>query len=101
MLPVNRKTKVYCSQTIDRRADKDESPFLIADFEGNPRKVRYIGSSLNRELPVNRKTKVYCSQTMDRGADKDESLFLIVGTHCKCTTFLKASEDSKGMLRNY
>ena len=73
----------------------------ITNFEGNPKKVRYIGSSLNRELSVHRKTIDYCSQTIYRGADKDESLFLIVRTQCKCTKFLKASKDSKGMLRNY
>ena len=33
----------------------------ITNFEGNHKKVFYIGSLLNREFPMHQKTKVYCS----------------------------------------
>ena len=40
-------------------------------------KVRYIGSSLSRELPAHRKTKLYCSYAIGWAADKDDSNFLL------------------------
>ena len=60
----------------------------------NPQKVRYIGSSLNRELTIQRKTRFYCSQTIELNKkDGNGYFFTIVGNQCKCTVSVWACRN--------